>query len=132
MATRASARRSSEPVKSRGRSETEPTRRSEVRELAVHIARVQLASITAASGFLAGWVRSADRYAQAVSDELLDRMHGETAPGELIGRLATASSAHLREVTALPALAVTHFETELTRRAELSRHPTTPHTKETR
>jgi len=103
-----------------------------VRELVVHVARVQLASITAASGFLAGWVRSADRYAQAVSDELLDRMHGQTAPGELIGRLATVSSAHLREVTALPAVAVTHFETELTKRTELSRHPTNPQTKETR
>jgi hypothetical protein len=49
-----------------------------VRELVVHIDRVQFASITAASGFLAGWV----------------------------------------EVTSLPAVAVAHFETELTKRAE--------------
>jgi hypothetical protein len=118
MATRASTRRSNKPVKSPEHSETEPDRRPEaVRELAVHVARIQLASITAASRLITGWVQSADRYAQAISDEVLDRMQGETPPGELIGRLATVSSVHLREVTALPAVAVTHFETELAKRA---------------
>jgi hypothetical protein len=32
-----------------------------------------------------------------------------------IGRLATVSSRHLREVTALPTEAVTHFHSELTK-----------------
>jgi hypothetical protein len=110
MAMKASTRLSSKPVKSPRRSETEQDGCSEtVRELVVHVARVQLASITAATRFITGWVQSADRYAQAISDELLDRMHGETPPGQLIGRLATASGAHLREITALPAVAVSHF-----------------------
>ena len=50
-----------------------------VRDLVAHAARIQLASLTAASKFLAGWAQAADRYAQAVSDELLGRIRGETA-----------------------------------------------------
>lgn len=92
-----------------------------MRELVTNVARIQLASITAASRFITGWVQSADRYAQAISDEVLDRMHGETPPGQLIGRLATVSSAHLREITALPAVAVSHFEDELAKRAARSK-----------
>jgi hypothetical protein len=86
-----------------------------VHELIVHAARIQLASITAASRFFAGWVQSADRYAQAISAELLGRVQGETASGELIGRLAAVSSTHLREVMALPSVAVDHFNSELTK-----------------
>jgi len=89
-----------------------------VREVLVHAARIQLASITAASRFLAGWAQSADRYTQAISEELLDRVHGETASSELIGRLAVVSSGHLRELTALPNAAVSHFNNHLTKPAK--------------
>ena len=80
------------------------------REALVHAARMQLASITAVSKFFAGWTQAADSYARALSDELLDRLHGETAPGELIGRLAAVSSLHLRELTALPNAAVSPLQ----------------------
>jgi hypothetical protein len=86
-----------------------------VRELLVHATRIQLATLTSLSKFFVGWAQAADRYAQAVSDELLSRAHGETASHELLGRLATVSSRHLREVTALPADAVSHFNSELTK-----------------
>ena len=86
-----------------------------VREALVHAARIQLASITAVSRFFAGWAQAADSYIRALSDELLDRLDGETAPGELIGRLAAVSSLHLRELTALPNAAVSHFNSELTK-----------------
>lgn len=99
-----------------GRSETSAGQRSDaVRELALHATRVQLATLTAISKLFAGWAQSADRYAQAVSDELLGRARGEIPPRELVGRLATVSSRHLREVTALPTEAVTHFNSELTK-----------------
>jgi len=62
-----------------------------------------------------GLTQAADHYAQAVSDELLSRVHGETEPHELLGRLATVSSRHLREVTALPTDVVKHFNSELTK-----------------
>jgi hypothetical protein len=89
-----------------------------VRELLVHATRIQLATLTSLSKFLVGWAQAADRYAQAVSDELLSRAHGETASHELLGRLATVSSRHLREVTALPADVVSHFNSELTKQTK--------------
>ena len=87
-----------------------------VRDLVAHAARIQLASLTAASKFLAGWAQAADRYAQAISDELLGRIRGETTSGELLGRLASTSSQHLRELTTIPNDAVHHFNTELTKK----------------
>jgi hypothetical protein len=112
------------PKRTSNKASTDPDERSQtsdcgrsdaVRELAVHATRVQLATLTAISKLFVGWAQSADRYAQAVSDELLSRAQGETAPRELIGRLAMVSSRHLREVTALPTEAVTHFNSELTK-----------------
>jgi hypothetical protein len=99
-----------------GRSVTSAGQRSDaVRELALHATRVQLATLTAISKLFAGWAQSVDRYAQDASDELLSRAHGETESRELVGRLATVSSRHLREVTALPTEAVNHFNSELAR-----------------
>jgi hypothetical protein len=96
----------------------QPGQSDALHELIVHAARIQLASITAASRFFAGWVQSADRFTQAISAELLGRVQGETVSGELIDRLALVSSTHLREVTALPSVAVDHFNSELTKAAK--------------
>src|SRR5262249_882362 len=87
-----------------------------VRDLVAHAARIQLASLTAASKFLSDWAQAADRYAQAISDELLGRIRGETESGELLRRLAPASSQHLRELTTLPNHAVNHFNKELAKK----------------
>jgi hypothetical protein len=98
---------------------TEDKKRSEaLRELFLHATRVQLATVTSISKFMVGWAQSADRYAQAISDELLSRADGQMESHELVGRLATVSSAHLREVTALPTEVVSHFNSELARREE--------------
>jgi hypothetical protein len=117
MATRASTRTNDKnSIKPNGGTQAAQTTESDaVRELITHGARIQLASITAASKFFAGWAQSADRYLQAVSNELLGRLHGETASSELVGRLATVSSQHMRDVTALPNAAVSHFNKELTK-----------------
>jgi hypothetical protein len=89
-----------------------------VRELLVHATRIQLATLTSLSKFVVGWAQAADRYAQAISDELLGRASGETAPRELLGRLAVVSSRHLSELTGLPTHAVSHFNSELARRPQ--------------
>jgi hypothetical protein len=89
-----------------------------LRELFLHATRVQLATVTSISKFVVGWAQSADRYAQAVSNELLSRAEGQTESHELVGRLATVSNTHLREVTALPTEVVSHFNSELARRKE--------------
>jgi hypothetical protein len=97
-----------------------------VRELLVHATHIQLATLTSVTKFVVGWTKSADRYAQAVSDELLSRAHGETASHELLGRLASVSSRHLREVTELPKDVVRHFNSELTKQSKSrSRQPQT-------
>lgn len=83
------------------------------RDVLTQLARIQLASITAASKFFASWAQSADRYVQAVSAELRARIQGETEPTELGAHLATASTEHLQELTALPNVAVRQFNREL-------------------
>jgi hypothetical protein len=103
-----------------------------VRELFVHATRIQLAAITAASRFVAGWAQSADRYAQAVSGELLGRVHGEVASSALVGRLAEATGAHLREVTTLPGVAVDHFNDQISKPHKRRPRPTRRATPSTR
>jgi hypothetical protein len=78
-------------------------------------ARIQIAALTAAGKVVAGWAHAADRFAQAVGDELLRRVDGEVDSGELIVRVASATNAHLRDLTALPSAAVDHFNTRLSR-----------------
>ena len=93
--------------------QTQAMQAETARDVVLHIARIQLASITAASRFFAGWAQSADRYVQAVSGELRARMHGETEATELAARLAAVSTEHLHELTALPNAAVRQFNKEL-------------------
>ena len=119
MAIAASKRTNDKSSTQVGGSSTSNGRHSDaVRELLVHGTRVQLATLTSVSKFFVGWTQSADRYAQAVSDELLRRAQGETAPHELLGRLVTVSSRHLREVTALPTDVVSHFNSELAKQTK--------------
>jgi hypothetical protein len=97
---------------------TQATQAETARDVVLQVARIQLASITAASKFFAGWAQSADRYVQAISDELRGRVRGETESTELVARLATVSTEHLGEITALPNVAVRHFNRELTKAAK--------------
>jgi len=80
-----------------------------------HGARIQIAACTAAVRTLTEWAQTTDRLAQAVGDELLRRVDGETDSAELVARITTASSTHLRELTALPRAAADHFDTRLAR-----------------
>jgi hypothetical protein len=119
MATAASKRTSDKTsTQTAGSSTSNGMHSDAVRELFVHATRVQLATLTSLSKLVVGWAQAADRYAQAVSDELLGRASGETAPRELVGRLAVVSSRHLRELTGLPTDAVSHFNSELARRPQ--------------
>jgi hypothetical protein len=78
-------------------------------------AHIQIAAWTTAAKMLAEWAQSADRLAQAVGDELLRRVNGETDSAGLAARVTAASSTHLRELTALPRAAADHFDTRLLR-----------------
>ena len=119
MATAATKRTTGKSSAQTRKSPTSNGSHSEaVRELFVHATCIQLATLTSLSKFVVGWAQSADRYAEAISDELLGRAPGETAPRELFGRLATVSSTHLREITGLPTDVVGHFNSELAKQAE--------------
>lgn len=83
--------------------------------VARHTARIQIAALGAAGKALAGWARAADRLAQAVGNELLRRVDGESDSRESIVRVASATDAHLRELTELPRAAATHFDARLGR-----------------
>jgi hypothetical protein len=85
--------------------------------LARHTARIQIAAATATAKVLVGWAHSADQYAQTVGDELLRRVEGQTDSSELIVGVASATTTHLRDVTALPSAAVDHFNSRLSQGA---------------
>jgi hypothetical protein len=86
--------------------------------LARHTARIQIAAATAGARLVAGWAHSADRYAQTLGDELLRRVEGQTDSTELLARVASATSNHLRDVTTLPSAAAEHFNNRLSADAE--------------
>ena len=87
----------------------------EIRDIAVELARTQLAAVTAALKFWGGWVESADKYTQKVSVELARVSEGSADSGKIIGRLTEFSREYLREMTALPTVAVDHFSNEIDR-----------------
>jgi hypothetical protein len=86
-----------------------------VAAVARHGMRIQIAALAAAGKAIAGWAHAADRFAQAVGDELLRRVDGETDSRGLIVGVASATNAHLRELTALPGAAANRFDTRLGR-----------------
>jgi hypothetical protein len=91
------------------------TPRDALATVARQTARVQIAALAAAGRFVAGWAHAADRFAQAVGDELLRRVDGETDSRELIVGVATATNVHLHELTTLPGAAANHFDARLSR-----------------
>jgi hypothetical protein len=90
-----------------------PEQSDAVRDILVEAARTQLAAVTAATTFWAGWAEMARTYAQNVSDELakLDREDGDV--GDLLGRITDLTREYLRNLTELPTTSVQHFNTQL-------------------
>jgi hypothetical protein len=84
----------------------------EVREIMVEVARTQLAAVTAALKFWGGWVESAHRYTEKISAELTRISQGEHSE-KFVGSLLDSSREYLREMIALPNLAVDHFTSEI-------------------
>lgn len=84
-----------------------------VRDILVEAARTQLAAVTAATTFWAGWAAMADSYAKSVSDELakLEREDGDA--GDLLGRITDLTREYVRNLTELPTTSVQHFNTQL-------------------
>lgn len=101
------------PPKKPAPKKSPPEQGDPVRGILVEAARTQLAAVTAATTFWAGWAEVADTYAQAVSDELakLDAQDGDAA--DLLGRVSDLTREYLRDMTELPTMAVKHFNSQL-------------------
>jgi hypothetical protein len=85
----------------------------EIRQVAVVAARTELAAISAAISFWAGWVESANRYTNGLGKELAAIEEGSFSSDEVVGRLTDLSRQYLRELTELPRASVKQFTSEL-------------------
>ena len=85
----------------------------EIRQVVLGAARTELAAVSAAIRFWAGWVDSADRYAQALGDELAKIENGSVPSGEAVARVADLSRAYLRDLSDLPQTSIRHFTEQL-------------------
>ena len=103
----------------KSRSATQPASGKSPRDALAAVARdglrVQIAAIAAAGNAIAGLAHATDRFAQALTEELLRRVDGEINSRELIVGVVSATDAHLRDLTALPSAATNHFDTRLSR-----------------
>lgn len=101
-----------------------PGKGDAVREVLVEAARTQLAAVTAATTFWAGWAEQANAYAKAVSDELakLDAENGDT--GDTLGRISDLTRQYLRDLGQLPTASVQHFNGQLEKIGKRTPRPT--------
>jgi hypothetical protein len=109
------SKRSTATTRSAARSASAETPKDALVALARHTARIQIAAVSATGNAIAGWAHAADRFAQAIGDELLRRVDRDTDSRQLIVGIASATHAHLHELTALPSAAADHFNTRLSR-----------------
>ena len=107
--------RSSAPKRRTTRTSTATTSRQALVALTRRAARMQIAAGTTAAKALLTWAQAAEHYTQAVGDELLRRVDGETDSTELVVRVSAATGTHLRELSALPRTAADHFDARLGR-----------------
>jgi hypothetical protein len=109
------SKRSNATTRSAARPASAETPRDALVALARHTARIQIAAVSATGNAIAGWAHAADRFAQAIGDELLRRVDRDTDSRELIVGIASATHVHLHELTALPSAAADHFNARLSR-----------------
>jgi hypothetical protein len=92
---------------------TSATPSGELQNIIVEVARTQLAAVTAALKFWGAWVESADKYAQKISVELEKGGEGGDVSKKFVGHFTDFSREYLREIIALPNLAIEHFASEV-------------------
>jgi hypothetical protein len=96
---------------------TASTANDEVRSIVIELARTELAAVGSALKFWGDWVASANKYTQQLRAEL-DKADQDGAPSQqFVGKLADLTRGYLREVAALPAAAVEHFNNEVEKTA---------------
>jgi hypothetical protein len=86
-----------------------------LKSLALDAARLQIASCSAAALVFTDWAATAGRLAQAVGDELLQRIDRRTDSHELVTHVVGAANSHLRDLSALPRAAADHLDARIDR-----------------
>lgn len=94
-------------------SETSSTQSEDIQRLVIEAARTQLAAISAATRFWAGWAESADKYTRALSSELAKISEGGASSKDVVGRFADLTREYLRDLTELPNAAMRQFSAEI-------------------
>jgi hypothetical protein len=102
----------------------------ELRSIVIELARTELAAVGSALKFWGDWVASAGKYTQQLRAELDKADQGEATSQQFVGKLADLTREYLREVVALPAAAVEHFNNEVEK--TISAAAATPSTKRKR
>lgn len=87
---------------------------TEVRDVLIETAQVQMASLNAGIAFWRGWVEEASRFAEETNRRLA-RLADEGDPGATLGEMTDASRSYLRELSKLPEVAARTFTEELDR-----------------
>ncbi len=90
----------------------------EIRDLMIEAARLQLAGLTSVVKFWAGWAQAADKYTQAMSDEVARISEGSVESNDIVGRLSDLSREYLRDISKLPSLAFEQFNGEINKLAK--------------
>jgi hypothetical protein len=85
----------------------------EIQKLLIETARVQLAAVSAAVKFWASWAESADKYTQALNDELAKMSDKEIKPSEIVTRTADLTREYVRNLLELPTVAMARFSSEI-------------------
>lgn len=85
----------------------------EIQKLMIEAARTQLAAISAATRFWAGWAESAHKYTEAISEELAKISEGGASSQDVVGRLSDLTREYLRNLTELPNEAVRQFSGDM-------------------
>lgn len=96
---------------------TASTTNEELRGIVMELARTELAAVGSALKFWGDWVASADKYTQQLRAELDKADQGNGSSQQFVGKLADLTRQYLREVVALPAAAVEHFNNEVEKAA---------------
>jgi hypothetical protein len=101
----------------------------ELRSIVMELARTELAAVGSALKFWGDWVASADKYTRQLRAELDKADEGAGPSQQFVGKLTDFTREYLREVVALPAAAVEHFNNELTKATRGSAATPAPHHK---
>ena len=91
----------------------EQDKQTQVRDVIVEAAKMQLASTNAAVKFWVSWAEATSKYTQNVSQELARIVDEGTTAGEVVTRFADLNREYLRELSDLPQVAATQLSDEM-------------------